>query len=328
MKRLNEGFTLTAFAIASLLGGCNSAVSSGRDSLIPSQALSALAHPTTSQDLLYISEYGGGVVDVFSYPQDVFLENLSGIEGTPQGECVDKKGDVFLIEAGGHPLIGEYAHGGTNPLTTLSDTGEFPYGCSIDPVTGDLAVSNEYNDQSLQGSVSVWHKAKGTPTTYVDPAIELVLWCGYDNKGNLFVDGIPPSGHSEFALVELPRGSKTFRTITVPKIRFGGNIQWDGSSLTIGDPAYKIGSAIYRVTISGTRATITGVTVLKKSVEVFGSWIEGGTVIGPDSGYGVSTVQLWKYPAGGKPTATLSKGTSGFFNGPFGAAVSPGSSHE
>ncbi|HEY2474355.1 MAG TPA: hypothetical protein VGI19_06080 [Candidatus Cybelea sp.] len=216
-----------------------------------------------------------------------------------------------------------------NPIASLSDAGELPYACSVDPITGDLAVSNEYSNQGLPGSVSIWKKGTGTPATYIDPAIGIVLWCGYDNKGNLFLDGIPPGGYgaSGFALGELPKGIKTFTNITVPKIKFGGNIQWDGSSLTIGDPAYKIGSAIYRVTISGSKATLTGLTVLRGSHEVFGSWIDGGTVIGPDDEYRLSTVQLWKYPAGGRPTATLSKGTYGFFNGPFGAAVSHGSSH-
>jgi hypothetical protein len=51
---------------------------------------------------------------------------------------------------------------------------------------------------------------------------------------------------------------------------------------------------------------------------------QGDAVIRPDDGPSLSTVQLWKYPAGGKPTTTLSKGSSRFFNGPFGAAVSPG----
>jgi hypothetical protein len=139
----------------------------------------------------------------------------------------------------------------------------------------------------------------------------------------LFVDGLPPSGKSEFAFAELPKGGKALSTITLKGIVFPGNIQWDGSSLTVGDPSYKSGSAIFRVQVSGSKATITGKTVLKDSYEVYQSWIQGSTVIGPDDGPSLSTVQVWNYPTGGKPTMTLSKGSSAFFNGPFGAAVSP-----
>jgi hypothetical protein len=309
-------------AFAALFAGCSGASGSGSAALVPDRT-AATVGPSTSGDLLYISEYGGDVIDVFSYPQDTFVKSIAYLDGTPQGECVDKKGDVWVVEIGGHPTIEEFSHDGT-PIRSLSDQGENPYGCSVDPVTGDLAVSSEYGSASFQGSVSVWKKAAGTPTVYIDPAIELMQWCGYNNDGNLFVDGLPPSGKSEFGFAELPKGSKTFTNIGLKGIVFPGNIQWDGSSLTVGDPSYKSGSAIFRVQVSGSKATITGKTVLKGSYEVYQSWIQGDTVIGPDDGPSLSTVQLWKYPAGGKPTVTLSKGSSGFFNGPFGAVVSPG----
>jgi hypothetical protein len=314
---------IAAGIFGAALAACSGANLSGPSAFTPTGSHPELPQTATGQDLLYISEYGGGVVDVFSYPQLQFLGNLSGLEGTPQGECVDKKGDVWIVEAGGHPVIAEYAHGGSTPIASLSAQGEFPYGCSIDRVTGDLAVSSEYSATSFQGSVLIYKKAKGTPTRYVDPQIELLLWCGYDDKGNLFADGLPPSGSREFQLGELPRGSQSFTNIALGRIAFGGNIQWDGKYLTVGDPAYKKGSAIYRVSVSGSSATIVGRTVLAKSYEVYESWIEGDRVIGPDDGPSISTVQVWKYPGGGKPLATLSKGQSSFFNGPFGAAVSP-----
>ncbi|HLY01074.1 MAG TPA: hypothetical protein VKR56_01110 [Candidatus Cybelea sp.] len=311
---------LCAFAV--LFTGCSGATGFDRAALVPDRTAPTVGRSTRG-DLLYISEYGGGVLDVFSYPQGKFIQSIAYLDGTPQGECVDNKGDVWVVEIGGHPTIEEFSHDGS-PIGSLSDQGENPYGCSIDPVTGDLAVSSEYGSTSFQGSVAVWKKAAGTPTVYVDRAIQVLLWCGYDNKGNLFVDGLPPSGKSEFAFAELPKGSKTLTNIKLKGIVFPGNIQWDGSSLTVGVPSYKSGSAIFQVKVSGSNATITGKTVLEKSYEVYGSWIAGGTVIGPDDGPSLSTVQLWRYPAGGKPTMALSKGSSTFFNGPFGAAVSPG----
>jgi hypothetical protein len=313
---------LVLCAFATVLAGCSVATGSGNTELVPDRT-TATAGRSTSGDLLYISEYGGGVIDVFSYPQGAFVKSIAYLDGTPQGECVDKKGNVWVVEIGGHPTIQEFSHTGT-AIGSLSDQGENPYGCSVDPVTGNLAVSSEYSSTSFQGSVSIWKKAGGAPAVYTDPAIDLMLWCGYDNRGNLFVDGLPPSGSSEFAFAELPKGSKTFTNIELKGIAFPGNIQWDGSSLTVGDPAYKSGSAIFRVTVSGSKAAITGKTALKDSYEVYQSWIQGGSVIGPDDGPSLDAVQLWKYPVGGRPAMTLSKGSSTFFNGPFGAVVSPG----
>ena len=60
---------------------------------------------------------------------------------TPYGECVDEKGDVFILNFDGESIV-EYAHGGTAPIATLNDPGEKPSGCSVNPATGDLAVTN------------------------------------------------------------------------------------------------------------------------------------------------------------------------------------------
>ncbi|HEY2474356.1 MAG TPA: hypothetical protein VGI19_06085 [Candidatus Cybelea sp.] len=65
-----------AVALASALGGCSANAGSGDASFIPSQTPQTLARTDTGQDLLYVSEYGGGVVDIFSYPQNAFLGSL------------------------------------------------------------------------------------------------------------------------------------------------------------------------------------------------------------------------------------------------------------
>ncbi len=73
---------------------------------------------TSSGDLLYA--FDSGVLWVFSYP-----------EGTPQGQidlaaggtgnlCSDNNGNVFVPPCNPQPEILEYAHGGTQPLATLS----------------------------------------------------------------------------------------------------------------------------------------------------------------------------------------------------------------
>ena len=172
----------------------------------------------------------------------------------------------------------------------------------------------------VSGSVSIWKKGAGTPTVYIDSAIELMQWCGFDNKGNLFVDGLPPPAIG-VCVCRAAKGSKTFT-----------NIKLDGivSPATFSGTAVRSRSGIPRIravqrfsrTGVGAVAKITGKTV-SRFLQVYQSWIAGDTVIGPDDGPSQDTVQLWKYPAGGKPAVTLSKGSSTFFNGPFGAAVSP-----
>jgi hypothetical protein len=283
---------------------------------------SVLPEGSTSQSYLYISEYGGGVLDVFSWPQAQYLRSISDVNSTPlMGLCTDKQGDLWVVESGAHPQAQEFSHAGS-AIGDLNDEGEVPYGCAVDPKSGDFAMTSQEGVYDQPGSVEVWKEATGAATDYLDPTIGLMLWCGYDNTGDLFVDGLRSNGSGEFALAELPKGGGKLIDIKINGIVFPGAIQWVNGGLTIGDPSYKVASAVDRVAISGVKGSVTSRTVLKKSYEVFEGYVSDGMVIGPDDGPSISTVQLWKYPAGGKPAATLSK-DSGAFNGPIGAVVSP-----
>jgi hypothetical protein len=275
-----------------------------------------MAPQAKRSDLLYVSEYGGGVVDVFSFPKGELMGELTGFF-TPQGECVDTHGNVFIVnlnENRGQPSIQEFAHGGSSPLESLSDTNQSPYACAVDPTTGNLAVTNQF------GPIAVYPHAKGSPTMLRDPFMDLALWAGYDNRGNLFIDGLNAKIATE--LDEFPNGKKAWTKITIDgTVGFPGNLQWDGSHLTIGDVQYQSqnASAIDRLSISGSGATILSTTVLGGSEEVFGTWIQGKRVIGPEDGHAFDAVDYWSYPGGGNSTKSLNKS----FNGPFGAVVSP-----
>jgi len=106
-----------------------------------------------------------------------------------------------------------YAHGGASPIATLSDSGYDPYACSFDPSTGNLAVANysTYLGGSSPGNVAVYPSARGDPTDYTDDELWRYFNCGYDNKGDLFLDGLDDTQHSVFA--ELPKGSGTFEPV-------------------------------------------------------------------------------------------------------------------
>ena len=273
-----------------------------------------MATEAKRDQLLYISEYGGGVVDVFSYPKGEQVGTLAGFS-SPQGECVDSKGDVWIVSNNEHPGAQEFAHGAAEPIASVEDSGQEPYMCAIDPTTGNLAITNQ------SGNVAIYTGAQGSPKLFQDPAMALMLWCGYDNAGNLFVDGLNQKIAAQLA--ELPKGSN-FTNLTLDgSIGFPGNIQWDGSHVTVDDVMYQgqKTSAVDRLQISGSTASIVGTTQLTGSEEVFGTWIAGKTIVAPEEEPN-EAVDFWRYPKGGAAEKSLSK-SSGFFDGPFGAVVSP-----
>ncbi|HEU5479584.1 MAG TPA: hypothetical protein VFU90_07100, partial [Candidatus Tumulicola sp.] len=177
--------------------------SSGRSWMDPSAVTS---------DLLYVSDTDTSEVYVFSYPQGKPKGALTGFTD-PAGVCVDAHGNVFVTNTGGFNVL-EYAHGGTTPIATLKDAGYFPVGCSVDPKTGNLAVTNFATSSSTQGNVVIYKGAKGRPTGfYTNPNMSEMLLCGYDASGNLFVDGTTASSAAKFA--ELPSGKTKLVLLTL-----------------------------------------------------------------------------------------------------------------
>jgi hypothetical protein len=276
----------------------------------PDRRRSWMAPDAKKKDLLYISDEATADVYVFSYPKGKLMGTLTGFP-EPQGECVDKKGDVFVTNFGKSVII-EYAHGGTSPIATLSDSGEYIEGCSVDPTTGNLAVVDfEPSSGAGNGGVAVYAKAKGTPTVYTDPDLLLGYALGYDNKGNIFLDGV--NGNRDFEFAELPKGSSSFTTIPLSvTINTPGGVQWDGKHVAVGDAT---GGVIYQTTGAGGK--IVGSTTLTGSDGVFQFFIDRNTVVGPD--VFAANANFWSYPAGGAATKTL----TGFAD-PFGSAVSKG----
>jgi hypothetical protein len=246
-----------------------------------------------SGDLLYVSSLWSRGVYIFSYPRLKLVGVLDHYYHwqQPIGICSDKNGDVFVplyLEA----KVLEFAHGRTHPIARLSLPNSYPTSCAVDPTTGNLAVTGALNGTG----VAVYGSAKGTPTTYQDPYLA-PMFCGYDDSGNLFVDGSAPTGRG-VALTELMQGGTKLsqvamtQTIAAP----GGNVQWDGKHVTLYDGV----STIYRLKVVGYVATVIGSTTLEGSGAGYGSWIEGGRVIIPNQANAV--VSLYDYPRGGAPT--------------------------
>src|SRR5579883_651707 len=133
---------------------------------------SRMTRQSSASDLIYVSSFYSGEVDVYTYPEGKFVGASTGL-WQPAGECVDKSGDVFVVTQGSPSSeasnIYEYAHGGSVPIAVLSDPG-YAVGCAVDPASGNLAVANPddtsnpyYHDQ---GDVAVYARAQGQPKMY------------------------------------------------------------------------------------------------------------------------------------------------------------------
>ena len=262
----------------------------------------------TSQDLLYVGGICGGVC-IFAYPSGKYVASIS----VPQSGfmCTDTGGDVFVTvpqsESVGY--IYEYAHGGTQPIQTLSDSG-FPYGCSVDPTTGNLAVANYFAPGSKygHGNVAIYANAQGTPTYYKDPNIYWYQLCSYDRSGNLLVNGNAEESFTPYAV--LPKGSSTFTDITFDESVGFGPIQWDGQHFAIGT-GYEGSDTISQVSISGSKGTVVSQTQIIGPIKHVNIpfWIQANKVIllfRPD-GRRASWLGYWKYPSGGKPLNVLKR---------------------
>jgi hypothetical protein len=295
-----------SIVLLAVLAGCRGGLT-GAVPANPGTAVDARAN--NAKDLLYLSDVSTNDVDVYSFPQGRPVATLTGF-GKPRSECSDSAGNVWIADISGYDVL-EYAHGGTTPVESVSTPGA-PQGCSADPVTGALAVTSNAKSVVL----SVFHHTGGRwrdPYEFDDSAMHDVAFCGYDAKGNLFVDGLDKS--KRFRLDELVRGTKSLTNVTVSQtIESPGQVQWDGKHITIGDAGISP-AKIYRFTIRGTTATKAGATTLDGTHSVRQSWIAGSTVVGPDFG---KNVGFWNYPAGGSATKLLNR-----VHG-YGAALSVG----
>jgi hypothetical protein len=269
-------------------------------------SFSWMARDAVTQDLLYVSDVDEVVV--YSYPRGQLQGKLRGFF-TATGMCTDGAGDVYVADGN----IYEYKHGGTKRIGVLYP--EAAVGCSIDPITGNLAVT-DLQGSSGNGNVAIFKNASGSPTYYSAPGFWEYYFCGYDEKGNLFIDGLSSPGTGHFTFAELPRGSTTFKDITLNQyIGFPGGVQWDGKHVAVGDQI----ATIYRFAISGSQGTLVGTTQLSGAKEVKQAWIQGARLIAPNSVSGPgANVLIYDYPTGGGAIKTIERGVEG----PQGATVS------
>jgi hypothetical protein len=288
------------------------------------------------EDLLYVSDAGSKVVDIYSYPKGVKVGQLTGFAG-PGGLCVNRAGDVFVTNRtiSGDSNIIEFSHGDKSPIHTLHDPGMEPSGCAVSPMTGDLAVTNYCRVSASgcdgHGNILLYPNASGSPKRYVDRSVNAFYFCGYDNRGTLYADA---SGRRNgfFDLLKLPKGGHAFVDIQIDFDSSGsgianpGAVQWDGKLLAIGDEQVEfLKPLVYRVDPANghVAATIT----LRRSEFVQQFFIYDSVLLAPNefskSGRLHGEIQFYNYPKGGAPTRIIDDGSQ-----PAGAVVSPSARHD
>jgi hypothetical protein len=278
-----------------------------------------------NEDLVYVSDVYNGIIDVYVYGKSKQVGAIRGFD-EPTGECVDKRGDVWVTEYFGDQAF-EFAHGDRKPLKVLTTNGNGE-GCSIDPITGDLAIGNVNSTASLHADIQVFHNGAGRPTNYYSGSgssdCNDIQAPGYDDKGNLYFEAY--WGNSGLGMCELPAKAKALLEVPVSspnalfRIDHAGSTMWDGKYITFADYRSDVteNSTIYRSVRSANALIVVGSTTLGASgtycyANIAQPFVVGakntplnrkqGTIVvggnqGCDSLFG-----YWDYPAGGDPVS-------------------------
>ena len=290
---------------------------------------SRMAAGLKNQDLLYVSN-GNGLVSVYRYQR----HNLVGVLTDfidPMGECVDGAGDVYITDYEAQ-TIDEYAHGKTKQLRAIADSYK-PYGCAVDPKTGNLAVANFGETYAAgrraasqdDGNLAVYIHAEGQPV-YYGSEFQHFSACAYDKYGDLLaasIDGYSGNYSGEFDYMAAK--SKNFAEITLPGPRpswYWGEspaIGWDGKYWLVDSHGlfrYSINiQAQYIDTVSlSNEGNLGPVWLYRKTANSSATEVVGTSDESSGSGY----VTYWNYPAGGSPFFQTSKD----LYEPYGVAVS------
>ena len=253
--------------------------------------------------LLYISDVATNDVNVYSYPQGAMVGQLTGFN-EPQGECVSDVGNVYITNTLDSDIL-EYAHGGTTPINTFSDPGQYPVGCSISKYLGKLAVANIMSVSAGPGSISTYGYHPGT---FYDPSLYRMEFLGYDKKAPLFVAGTNAKGAFRYAKMEVLGHFLAVNlkdSITAP-----AGIQFSGrrTDMAVGDST----GTIYLAR----GPNILGTTTVNDTCSLGQFFITKSKVIVPEACNG--SVGIYPYPAGGSPMKIITEGLSE----PVGAALS------
>jgi hypothetical protein len=279
----------------------------------PDHSRSWMSPDAKRKALLYVGDENTKEVYVYTYPKGELVGELTGFE-SPFGECADSAGNVWIADGLRSELV-EYPHGGTTPINTLHDPGQGPYGCAVNPKSGDLAVANLQALPSGPGSISLYEKAKGDPKVYADPNSASEDFVGYD-RDKLYVAG-QNSTTGAYQLAAFARKKFTDLTVSGATINYPGGVGFD-NGLWIGDGGDGSDNStnIYQITVSGTTATVIGTTPLTDALYC-AALVYGRVALCPGYYGSQPGIEFYQYPAGGSAYQYI-----GGLAAPYGLAIS------
>jgi hypothetical protein len=283
-----------------------------------------------ASSLLYVSNWGTSKVTVYTYLDGsglVLVGTLTGFS-SPAAMCTDGAGNVWIPDAGTRRLY-EYAHGGTQPIETIQQKSGYPYDCSIDPATGNLAVASQHPNGKYQSYsvVDVYLKGSRSETAFSTPhGFKEVYFVAYDNASNLYADGTPCAYDNCYykrngapGLYRLVNGASEFQRLNLrgATLHQPTAISWVNPTLLVGDRDFqKQGtSGAYKVFVSGSKATVVGTLPFNGTQQANGFSRRADRVVVPD--YIGNIVRIYDL-SDGSLVSTLTTEISS----PFGAVVS------
>jgi hypothetical protein len=279
------------------------------------------------RDLLYVSN-ANGTVSVYRYWQRTLVTVLTQFT-RPLGECVDQSGRVYIVDYQAQNVT-EFAHGGTKSLRVLSDAPYTPYGCSVAPSNGNLAVANAAYGYYGKGNIAIYSHASGKPEllsgSYYNDQFTA---CAYDDHGDLLVTST--YGYLDYYthFYYLPKGASQLiaMDLTAPGRSSGwGYVQgvaWDGKYWVVQsyDGLYRYAiniksTYVDMMELSGGDGEAGPVAIYRKDSKAKGTQAVAGT-----GSNGDSAVEFWNYPAAGNPIHDITQD----LDAPFGVAIRLGS---
>lgn len=342
MKHWHLHHTAILLSAVGALAGC------GASSSLPATTQSSESAPTQArhgvgkswaaaglgpQDLLYVGN-ANGLVNVYRYWQKNLVSVLTQFT-TPMGMCVDNKRNVYITDFGAKTIV-EYRHGGSSAVRTIDDTPYAPYGCAVDPTTGNLAVANydtpatsEYNNNT--GNVAIYKHAAGKPVLWGNKKGRFTT-LSYDDDGDLLATDLNFYYYSFFDTTYfyyLPKHGAQFLQMNLPNPYSTSSNEWRPVQSINYDGTYWVvtsGNTMFRYTIGVKAQEVDDMPLTGASGAVGEIWLYRKTlksqaiqvVAGGDDYNKSNVVDYWKYPVSGDPVATISSG----LDGPYGLTVS------
>jgi hypothetical protein len=361
----SRSYALSVLAAAALLAGCNGNGGSQASGLTPSSGANAATllhdpnpqvvdastlsdtfagvtwsgnpHPDrnlswVSPDvqraprLLFVSDVETDDVYIFTMPDMTLKGTITGFN-QPQGECSDRHGNIYVADTQAKQ-VEEFSRTGTL-LNTYVDKYGYPVGCAINPVNGDIAITNIRGFHHAPGQVLVFSSPSAKPTVLTNHKQYSYYFDGYDPYGHLWVDG--RDARKAFILSSCTPSRCHTVKLSGGKIYFPGAVQADPKlySWVVFDQLCggKSAACSYWVANGGMLGQATDYRhykggavcdLIQGVIAAYGKkYTAGADYPSKSCRKGDSYEARWQYPDGGTPTNYTTS-----VSGPVGAAVS------